>query len=544
MNSNEKRNSTRHGVARYSKPQRSCALALLLTVLLFLVHDEAAAAETLGKTYTDREFGFAIRPPKDWGHVAPRGGERYLVASFVMKNRLQTSKMKNCKDFNFHRPLMNIVVFTEANRSFGAGSKITYKDFEEYTRGTTSGFYFGDTKESKIRGLSCSQIDIVMEQCRPPLRRRACVYHLDEADVVVYFEIMEDHFDKYERFFDKVFRSFKTVKKDNRAQARTEPDDAKPKTRKEYIRSKTEHLPKDWKWKASKSHLVISHTDKKVTDKVLKFADAMRKKISDELNTKSSRPARWQPDQTTHELPVIRICKDRAEFDAYTKSAGTRDSFFTRAYRFGNGELVIYNGLKDGYGFRFGFDMNDIYGGLGWGIFKDCLYREFEKILPDAWYAYGMNYHYSCFKLKGSRLEYVPNTYLPDRYREVEREAECRSLKSLMDPEGIGIQKKTERWKVGTLAAFLKSRDGRKKPWKGILDKYLDNFRLAVEEEINELIDAEKDKPHLAASNQIVTTKVKLSLTEVRRAAFELTFGDWSDKDWNRLEAAWKKWAL
>lgn len=79
-----------------------------------------------------------------------------------------------------------------------------------------------------------------------------------------------------------------------------------------------------------------------------------------------------------------------------------------------------------------------------------------------------------------------------------------------------------------------KKKGERNEKWAAIPELYLENLRAAMKEKL-------KDMPQGAPKDWIMGFK-----TEIQQAAFEKTFGAWTDDDWAELEKAWhaamRKW--
>jgi hypothetical protein len=545
--------------------QKGLSLRLLSIVLLFFLAAplaETLAQGSLGKTHSDATLGFSIKTPKDWSFAASQEDERYIVGTFMADRDLMTKKAKDWREMTGHRPRMRIIAFTPENVKEAAesereteafGTTITYvtkrnpyKDFKEFTKRTTTGFDFGDEKDSTISKVPCTMMDIIMEQARPPLRRVACIYHLDDVDVAVYFEIMEEWYPKYKSLFSKAFRTFKIIDRKAVDPEASKKSRLKPMSKADFVKSKTARLPEGWYHKVTKGHLVISHADEKYTSKVSGFADAIRKVIEKEFKTVGSKKDKSKQDD--FRMPVLRVCKDRGEYMGFVSGTGNR-SFNPQSK-----EVVVYDGTKEGLDIEFDYSI------IGRGILTQFLNENFGLAWPDSWYLDGLRFHYGCFKAKGKGCTYTDNAWITERYvewlREAERKGEVKNLKKLMECNSRGIQSNEEWAKVGTLVSFLKSKQGNRKPYKGLMATYLTNFKAAYEELGGKKKDKLKDMAKKASEDEEDDEdaeeerrgKLKSTLEnfpkEVRKRAFEATFGSWGDKDWDRLEKAWKDWAF
>lgn len=522
---------------------------LFLLALLLFSTGAGLAADTLGKAHVDKTLGFSIKFPKEWSFVVSHESEKYIVGTFIAKDWLDKKVIKDRKEFASHRPEMRIIAFTPENVETGRetekeqelfGRKIVvttqsnpYKDFKEYIKRTINGFYFGDEEEDKIGGVPCTMLDVVWEQNRPPLRRVCCIYHLEDVDIAVYFDIMEEYYGDYISLFRRAFKSFKTVEREL-VDAAEGADAGVPLTRKAWVESKSTGLPEGWWAKESKSHLIISHTGKKYTDKVAKFCDAIRKQITKEFARKGA-----AKKEESIRLPIVRVCGSVGEFNAFIDTVSADNGFNAKT-----GEVVVYDGTKEG------FQIEWVYSRLGGAILFQFLNDEFKLIQPDPWYSSGLSYYYRCFKGKGSSVKYVHDTAIADRMRQAEKSGNCKTLKRLLDPKGRGIQSNEDYWKVGNMVCFLRSKEGKRKPWKGTLERYLSNFRIQFEmmskdtetkiNDLEETTEAEEAKKKTKRLTNRITDLAK----DVRMKTYEETFGEWDDRDWEKFEKAYLDWMM
>jgi hypothetical protein len=358
------------------------------------------------------------------------------------------------------------------------------------------------------------------------------------VDIAVHFEVMEEWHENYKGLFNKAFKSFKKVKREAVAEADASGEaSGEPMTREEYIDRKTADLPEGWWAKTTKAHLLISHAEKKYTEKIGKFSDAIRKQIERELAIKKSKSDKKKDVY----VPIIRICNSPGEYNAYVD---TSEMIYNPKTR----EVVVYDGSKQGYDIEWTFSR------IGSGIFSQYINDEFMLAQPHAWFTSGMAYYYMCFKSKGSGCKYVHDHRVVTELREAEKRGECKSLKALLSPKSKGIQGAADWWKVGNLICFLRSREGNRKPWKGLLDRYLENFRNAYED-VNTAIEEEieKAKEEIAKAEseeegkkkgEKVSSRWKDFDEKVRKRAYEDTFAGWEDGDWDKLEKAYMDWVM
>ncbi len=532
--------------------KRSPVLFQYLALFLAMAAPAALPAGSLGTTHVDKETGFSIRVPKDWKFVASPDSERYIVGKFIGERELWSRTSGRAR--YAHTPEMRIIVFSPENsgireeKSSGTllGKEITvvarqnpYRDFKEYTKRNKKGFYFGEEKKDRIRGIDCTWIEVVMEQRTPPSRQLACIFHLDDMDVAVSFEIMDEWYSKYERLFCSSCRSFKKVKRTVKKTDSGSSIDEKPKSRKEFVKSVASKLPKGWVVKETKNYLVISHTGKRFTQKIAAFAETVHKAIEKDY----SGMAFWsvqdsEGNGTGVTMPIIRICADYAERNAYVDNSRGHSVFNADA-----SEIVIHDGMKEGRSIEYTMQR------LARGLHARFVAERFGLAIPHPWYNAGKQYYYYVsYSGGGSRGKYKKDPWDVEFLRDAVRGGDCRSFRTLICHESTGLSYE-ESIKLGTLFCFLQTRKGMKKPWKGVTGSYLENIEDAYIEFSARAGENVENYSEDGSSGKQKKDKGKkkgltVSIEEIRKEAVERTFASWTDEDWKRLEAAWQDWAL
>jgi len=527
---------------------------LVLTASFF--SDIAIAGESLGKTHKDTIFGFSIRVPKDWNYTISQEGERYIVAKYDKKRAVEIKKDKDYMGYT-HRPSLRILAFTSENTKVQDNIKkendVTYvspqnpfRNFKEYTKQFARGFYFGEEKEAKVNGIPCTYLDVIMEQATVPTRWVACIYHLEDVDIAVYYEILEEYHSDYKNMLSGSMKSLKKIKREKKADSPAIY--AKPQTREEFIKSKTDKLSDGWWHMASKEHLLISHASRKYTAKIASFADAIRKVI--DKDTKKLLSLKKGSKKKSVALPIIRVCASQAEYSSYNDSSGGVQSFNAETR-----EVVVYDGTREGY------NIDWVYSRISSGIYAQYAGEIFSgsySLQPDYWYILGMSYYYSNFKGKGASLKFKPDERDKEMLRRSLREGGCSSLKSILNPNSKSTMLSSygNYLKAGAFVCFLKSRDGNRKPWKGTLSRYMNNYNTYASKAKKDLdktisetakkvaTDDEEEEDEDDEEREKAIKELNERRKDMRAMIFNETFLNWTDTEWKRMEKAWEKWAL
>ena len=174
--------------------------------------------------------------------------------------------------------------------------------------------------------------------------------------------------------------------------------------------------------------------------------------------------------------------------------------------------------------------------------------EQFAWVEPADWFMYGMGYYYSCFQKKGSSCKYVKDTsWDANTLREALRDGSIQNFSTMLNPTSKGIRSYSDYLQMGTLVCFLKSREGKKKPWKGVMETYMESFKSAyaeVSEGVEDRLGGDDGEAgEEAPKSRSVFETLEEVRKEVRQKAFDATFGEWDDKDWDKLQKAWADWA-
>jgi hypothetical protein len=282
------------------------------------------------------------------------------------------------------------------------------------------------------------------------------------------------------------------------------------------------------------------------------FADAMRKLVEKQFKKSKSAKALKKKEKDTVAMPIIRICDSAREYNAYNDSSQGFSPFNLKTK-----EVVVYDGTKEG------IPMDRAYFLIGRGLFAQYVNELFSlySVGPDSWYTSGMGFYFSSFRGKGSSLKFVKETgWIRDELRQAMKSGECIPFRSLIEPNKNNIRSWIDYYKVGTVVSFLKSKQA-KKPFKGIMDRYLDNYRFALaelteksEDEIKKRVEAAKEKAAKGVGDEdedeeegdeeemSFSEKMRELNKELRNKAYRETFGDLKPEDWVKLEKAWEEW--
>ncbi|MEN8150680.1 MAG: hypothetical protein ABFS86_12730 [Planctomycetota bacterium] len=544
---------------------RTAVAAIAALTLLCVLAGPANA-----QVHENKKMGYRISHPKKWTQVPIKSGEQWIVGKYL-----------SAKDYTDHseefassyRPEMLVILFPDAvtkdrgvERSTDGDDtfiriKNPYRDYEHYLDENLheGGWHISLKEEKKGKNLSWTLIEAKIDKLTYGGKKRliAGVFHADDADYVVQFIILEaDYQKKLKKEVYACLRSFKFIAREGsiaRSSSgrveRVDEWDMTPKERKKYreerqaaaFRKAKEGLPRGWISFEYKGVYIISHVDRKDAMKVATLAVALMawlEKTFDYLGDEAVRK------------PIIRICASSDERSAYQSGSGGWWSSDSR-------EIVTYVDPKS-------FSMDWTTESLNEEIMNDW-FRDKDRYarywsLP-SWLRRGLDEYVGGAKLKGSKVVFKNDAWGKDELRMAARKGELYSINDLITLTGEDFMGK---WHVsdqcGALVRFFLEGPGAKsKKGKVFLEKYITGLR-SYRKEIEEKEGAEFEK-RLAEGPEDEEGKSEEELekeeeermkksaedwreheAETLKALFERAFGEWSDKDWNKLERSFRAW--
>jgi hypothetical protein len=509
--------------------------------------------------HEDTKTGFKLKVPEKWECVPVSVDEKWIVAKYLGDRAVQ---VKKGEFWDERKPQMRVIVFSdEARKIKPAEVKVTsesesralieareaeipYKDYKDYMKrnGQEGGFYFDKEKETKIGEVPCWQYEIKFEKLTTPRHAVTWVFRGDAADYAIEFEVLEDHWAKYQPLFLEALRSFKLIKRDSAnvgsggttgsgrsnvtdSTGGKTRDDWKALTVKERIdRRKSiedsrfqrakEKLPPGWTVKNSKNFLVLTHSDQKTTDKIVEAAESCRNWLDKNLGGISDEYAM---------KAVIRICANYDEYNAYAR--GSDDTTFS-----GNREIVTFKDANMGSR-RSGFDR------VFRGLLMQYLDDKDDLIIGYAppWAIYGLGEAVSAALPEGGTLKLGADQWEADIMREAQKAGTKTTAKQIMEapimklfesPAGMVLAGRLVRH-------FLASK-------KDFMVNYL---KASIE------AAADLTKDQKVSFGEAKTEEEEEARLKERKDAGQKRFSEmvqkvhdkvckWSDKEWQALDAA------
>lgn len=561
--------------ARSLRAQAMLASAVLAPVVALA---SQADAQVRKGTYTNEALGFEIRVPDGWTEVPIRIDENWIVAKFL-SDKTWISKGKDGNQE--HRPLMTIVVFTEDATRFKGWAKeergdatfvrvtdLPYRDYRDYLKRNLENGYFYELEEEKERDIAdvpFSRFEIAQHKSEPKKKLICWVYHGQDMDVAVEFEVLEDRVDRLRQTCEQMLGTFRFLRAGRLASAgpitgggkeqkyetnlwtkfrdewKKTPIDERTKIRRtiederfEKIRAST---PESWKIFESPHFLIVSHADDRFAKRMTEAGEAFRSWCDEHFGGLSDEYVRRN---------VLRVCADIDEYEAYRwKVSGDAWGFVLDDDR----EVVTY---WDGYNGSSGRDAGF--------LFDDILEMYLADVDPlllqytPSWLRAGMHAYVSNGIMKGRKVEFDPDDFEREDMRELEREGKLLSLKEIMtlDEEAYWQELSQDRRvqsQLTTAFRFVMGPGSRQKPLRNFLSTYMKSVIEVAEKhrdawEKEDLAPSESAETEAEEEAQRKQTddrwrkRRKQIHEEVTKAAMDL-----SDREWEVLNRAYEKFA-
>ncbi len=530
------------------------------------------ASVAIGQSAVEnKRYGFKVKAPSSWTEVPLKVDERWIVAKYLSDRELYD------RESNWtHRPEMTVIVFPADQTRPQKPKKIEtaatgeekktvvvinfqhpYKNYLDYLDRNYSGggFYVSAEKEDEIGGISVTMREISVEKSTFQQKKMiAWVFHLEDLDVAVQFEVLMSQFDKLKPGLVSCLRSFREVPREGLSaeeaaleakgkemresdvertvrsiadEDNLSPDELKKRRIEiqEYQHKKAiARLPSGWTSKRTPHFLVLSHVDDRFRDKVIGHAEAVRSWLDKTF-------ADLGEDYVPH--GIIRICASSDEERAYHSGSGDAFSYLT-------GEVTI---SKD-YTFRdFEFEW------LGRGLADQWLSGKNNRLawsMP-AWLENGISQYVGSAAEKGGRLVFPADAWEKRGLKIAERSNELASVKDMFWSTDRSGWSMARYYQSASIVRFLLGPDARRSSrTKGLLTHYLKTFDAVVreraKEEAKESKKLEESKTEAEEEERFKQRKSrweadsKAILEEVHRRVFS----GWTDSDWDSLDKAWR----
>lgn len=531
-----------------------------------------------GKYHKNDMWGFKVRFPQKWTVVHMSTKEQWICAKFLGRLELYGDKGKGWGE----KPEMWVIGFPHA-RKRNRGAKRTkvnenlsiitvenpyknFKDFVKREKGLTTegGYYYSREEETKIDGTDVSIFEIKVEKMvETPRRILTYVYHFDDVDFAVMFKIVDHHYDDWKRSIEGCLGSLRQIERtkpfpsstttgkkiiDADDESTMTPEERRTKRREtveRFIQQEKDNLPKDWAFVESKNFAVFSHADKKYTKRVLDHAENIFKYLEKTF-----------PGLGDGYVPraVIRIFASRDEENAFRE--GTSSVWWSA-----DDQILVTKDHSSGLLFEFSW-MSGRVTNL-WLRYKNRMLS--NQMSP--FIRWGLESHMENMRpSKRKGLAYARDAGDILSARKLMEEGKAQAIRELFEKEreanadgitiGFGQEGSVMSWMLtagnrgkikNAVAKYLKALDGaireEERKWEEEEAKRIEAWKKKVESgEVDK--DDKGARPDPEDAWKEYERRVEEKQNAIRKQAFDLAFGGLSDKDWEKLDKKWQKWAI
>jgi len=534
----------------------------------------------MGATHKDTRWGFRIKVPKGWKQAAMSATEEWIAAKFIGERALEPKKSEY---YVSEHPHIWVIGFPVA-RVDDRGAKVEkkgdktiiewknpYKDYKDFVKRAMhlgGGYHFSKEEKETIDDVEVLQYEIKVEKgAAAPFRIVTWVYQYKDAHFAIHCKILEDHYGKYKSTFRSTLKSFRRIQREKAMPGSTttgkkiieveDEEDMTPEQKKklrrerfeQLLRKEAEALPKGWYELRSDHYVALANADKKFTKRALDHAEAIRKYLDKQFGDIGSD---YVP------MGIIRVFATREEEQAF--QGGTN-------WMWGPGvEQVLVTQTVGGSDRAWEFEYLSSRLTSQYLSFKNSFLAD---NMP-YWFREGLKQHMKFARSKGKRVKIKPDEYDRQYIKDIIKAGKALPLKEMFEK---GEAQNMTLYQCGSVCSYLMTKGDRGKT-KGAIQGYLRNLVSAIEKaesEYQSKADAlkkeeeERAQAAAAASGAVVESedeegaeddnsaaeaaweKRKTAMKERSKAileeAFQRTFGELSDKDWDRLNRAWLKYA-
>jgi len=509
----------------------------------------------VAQVHKDTTYGYRITPPRNWLLSSRDTGSPWIIGEFISKKSVYISDPAGWS-WQF-QPKMTVIAFVH---EVIKGSKVKtdkdddgnmiialrdpYKDYKDYLgrsyRG--GGFFFSAEEESSVKGVpvTCYEVKIEKLARSGPRRIIAWVFHMEELDIAIQYEMLEKSGAKQMAVIMRSVKSFRVIDREGRLPtgaadsssivSRVDWDELtlEERTKRrldleiEAHAKALEDLPKGWKHSKVGRILVLSNIDKSRARKIAIHCQAIMKWLDDNLGFIG-------PDEYVR-APILKAFK-----------VENRGSFSFSSGGFNN---IIIEYEHDPTWSELSFNLISRRVMELWFNDRD---RELYWALP-RWVDSSLDDMFLNARSKGKRLEFPQDTYDRVRLKQAHSKGILSTPKDLMlmGTEKFYSDRIIRNQASALVRYFLVGPGSKSKKTKKVFWNYLKNLADVTEEiKIEAKQSGPEEKPTTEEEEDEYFKRRQNSWKDKERRVlddvFERTFADWDEKDWRALDAAFKR---
>ncbi len=514
---------------------QSLGLSLSLTLTVGFTFD-------LASPYENKQFGFSIKPLKDWRAVPPQPGEDHLVVRYVSKSD------QFSKDGGRYNPAQEILVFQKesitGNASDPQPSKeeleklrkevgddvvikgLKFETFADYLDSMKSRYQIvGEPRKCEINKIPCTVYEILVEGWTEEMSQKAYVFSGGASiEVAITYQSLTASLQKIERDFEQSARTFKFIDKGKADDRKAEKIDkgmsgVKDAETEAFLKKQIGALPPGWKWawsdKDVRRYLLLYNCEEKEVRPLGLHLEAMRDYYEEV----------FPPDHPLTAISIVRLCGDHDTYQAYGGPQGS-GGYWASSQQ----ELVVFIDKAR--------DRNSVYSVISHEAFHQYIFYFYGELAPHSWYNEGHGDYFGGAVMsktgrKVQKIEPLNLTSYPrlNMIRERLRQNAHVPLRKFLAysqreyyNNDIGYNY-AQGWSMVYFLRKAKKEGARfLDEWDLILDTYLQNLVAARDE----LSQGENPPNKFMIEEQ------------AQKKGYGSTFGGWTDAQWAELEEAWK----
>ena len=203
------------------------------TVLAGLIASAALVAPSPAqgaRGYENTDFGYKLKPPKDWTQIPMQSEEKWQTAKWMCNRQYFYTEPGGGWTYD-HKPELVVIAFRSAaalkraqvekkedkDKNVVILISNPYKDYLDYLKRTNTdgGFYVSDEEEVDLgdHKATCYEIKIEKLARSGPKRIITWVHHTPEVDFAVQMDVLENSWDKIKKEVLDTQKSFGLIER-------------------------------------------------------------------------------------------------------------------------------------------------------------------------------------------------------------------------------------------------------------------------------------------------------------------------------------------
>jgi len=502
-----------------------CLSQILYVFVAFLALAVLAPPGVLAQTHKDKLHGYQIKPPKNFEAIPVQPNQKLSVARFksTKKSISKGSALNNTLGVSFYP------------RSMIPDNQDPEEFYEELV-----------AQLEKREGYCEVEKDKETSVGRKPARERYLVpeggmtaaYQMflfqEDGVFVVTGYALKDKFKKDVKDFSKAAKSFKRIDKEAPSEEYGERSQMSEQER--FLQDQIDKLPRGWDHLRTDRDLFLFNAEKS-------FVKDMGDQIESIRNTYEEL---YPPEgEGISAISIVRVCDSQEDYFGYGGRPGTGGYWSS-----GQRELVFFDMSPRAFTLAV----------LNHEAFHQYIYYFYGELAPHSWYNEGHGDYFAGAKLSRSyrvmsfgnagggigRQETVKRACMLRSQGRSSSEGAATPLKDLMrysqaEYYANGGVHYAQGWALVHMLRESKRLDDK---WELILPEYLTNLLEARLEVATGLMEKaqERAKDGTPVSSDPEDYFAGASTESIQNLAYQKTFAEWSDEDWEEFDAFYLKY--